>query len=115
MGPRTWVFPGINYLQKGMNMRNKVLLAVVMMAAAMASFAAGESQAGLPAPPGLPAPSVNVHVNGALPAPPGVNVHVEGGTPVSYSKKKHRGEHEGWENEGRGLKKGHHKHKKHGH
>lgn len=48
---------------------------------ASAGFPAPPGVPGVLIPPGLPGSSVNVHVNGYVPAPPGVNVQIDSGRP----------------------------------
>ncbi|MBK5273430.1 MAG: hypothetical protein JJE30_00045 [Desulfuromonadales bacterium] len=63
-------------------MRKKIIIALLILSAVTVTFGLNQANAGLPGPPGLPAPpNVNVHVNGYLPAPPGVNVMIDSGRP----------------------------------
>ena len=66
-------------------MRTKAILSMLILTAAVLSFTFDNAEAGgVPGnliPPGLPGSSVNVHVNGYLPAPPGVNVQIDAGRP----------------------------------
>jgi hypothetical protein len=68
-------------------MRSKPILSMLAMTAAVLAFAFSSAEAGFPQPPGilippgLPGSSVNVHVDGYLPAPPGVNVMIDSGRP----------------------------------
>ena len=62
-------------------MRFKIIITMLILSAVTVTFGLNEAKAGLPAPPGLPGPNVNVHVNGFLPAPPGVNVQMDSGRP----------------------------------
>jgi len=60
-------------------MRKSSFLTTFITAVAIcAVFGVAQSQAGFPAPPGVPGvlvPSVNIQVNGYLPAPPGVRIY----------------------------------------
>jgi len=66
-------------------MLKKSILTLLLMTALTPVL--NEARAGLPAPPlpplppGLPAPNVNVSVNGYLPAPPGIRIMVDSGRP----------------------------------
>lgn len=67
-------------------MRKRTILSLLIMTAFALTFAFNNAEAGFPGPgilipPGLPGSSVNVHVNGYLPAPPGVNVQIDAGRP----------------------------------
>jgi len=68
-------------------MRTRSVLSMLIMTAAVLTFAFNNAEAGFPAPPGilippgLPGSSVNVSVTGYLPAPPGVHVYVDAGRP----------------------------------
>ena len=65
-------------------MRTKSILSILLLSAAIFTFASNGAEAGVPGiliPPGLPGSSVNVHVDGYLPAPPGVNVQIDAGRP----------------------------------
>jgi hypothetical protein len=103
----------------------KITSGFLVVTAAVISFSSNEAKAGFPGPPGFPPPpSVDVHINGFLPAPPGVNVQIDAGRPYyveherrvyierekpvkHYKKKKHH--------EDNGHKYGHDKQEKHGH
>jgi hypothetical protein len=65
-------------------MFRKSILTLLIMTAVTLTLGLNEAKAGFPAPPGLPglpAPNVNVRVNGFLPAPPGVHVQMDSGRP----------------------------------
>jgi hypothetical protein len=65
-------------------MRTKSILSILLLSATVFTFASNNAEAGVPGiliPPGLPGSSVNVHVDGYLPAPPGVNVQIDAGRP----------------------------------
>jgi hypothetical protein len=71
-------------------MRTKSVLSMLILTAAVLTFAFHDAEAGFPAPPGvpgilippgLPGSSVNVRVDGYVPAPPGVNVQIDSGRP----------------------------------
>ena len=62
-------------------MLKKTIFTLLVISAVTMTICLNEARAGLPAPPGLPGPNVNVHVNGFLPAPPGVHVLVDSGRP----------------------------------
>jgi len=77
---------GISALTKLFSARNaqKISSNLLIMIAVTITFNLSEAKAGFPAPPGLPglpAPNVNVSVNGYLPAPPGVHVMIDSGRP----------------------------------
>lgn len=62
----------------------KKFLAAAFIASTVALTAGAAMAGGVPGiliPPGLPGSSVNVQVNGYLPAPPGVNVQIDAGRP----------------------------------
>jgi hypothetical protein len=100
-------------------MHTKSVLSLLVMAAAVLTFAVHDVEAGFPAPPGIfipPLPSVNVNVTGYIPAPPGVHVQVDAGRPYYVERerrvymerepqhhRKHYKKHH----------KRHHKHKRH--
>jgi hypothetical protein len=93
------------------------------------TFALNSAEAGLPPPPGflippgLPGSSVNVTVDGYLPAPPGVQVRVDSGRPYYverdrrvYMEKRKPGKHykkEKKHHEDNGRRHGHDKHNGH--
>jgi hypothetical protein len=95
-------------------MRTKFILSMLIMTAVASTFGFKEANAGLPGLPGLPAPNVNVSINGFLPAPPGVTIqfysgrpyYVERGHRVYLKEKKHDKHHKG-----HGHKYGHYKQK----
>ncbi len=62
-------------------MRKRIIVSMLLLAAATFTFSLNEANAGLPLPPLPPLPGVNVHVNGYLPAPPGVHVLIDSGRP----------------------------------
>jgi hypothetical protein len=65
-------------------MRSKSVITILIISAVTITFNLSEAKAGFPAPPGLPglpAPNVNVRVDGFLPAPPGVHVQMDSGRP----------------------------------
>jgi len=67
-------------------MRKKFMLPMLLITAVALTCGFNEAQArgGIPGiliPPGLPGSSVNLSVNGFLPAPPGVHVLVDSGRP----------------------------------
>jgi hypothetical protein len=65
-------------------MRRKSIPTLLIITAVTLTMGLNEAKAGFPAPPGLPglpAPNVNVNVNGYLPAPPGVHVMIDSGRP----------------------------------
>ena len=70
---------GWKLTKKELFMRKSSFITVFMLAVTIiAVFGVAQSQAGFPAPPGVPGilvPSVNIQVNGYLPAPPGVRVY----------------------------------------
>jgi hypothetical protein len=66
---------------KGAVMLRKSIYCLLVISAVAMAIGLNEARAGLPAPPGLPGPNVNVHVNGFLPAPPGVHVMMDSGRP----------------------------------
>jgi len=77
---------GISALTKLFSARNaqKITSNLLILTAVVTTFGLNEAKAGFPAPPGLPglpAPHVNVSVNGYLPAPPGVHVMIDSGRP----------------------------------
>jgi hypothetical protein len=112
-------------------MRTKSIFSMLIMTAAVITFGLNEARAGLPAPPGilippgLPGSSVNVHVNGYLPAPPGVQVQIDSGRPyyverdrrvyIEKEKPARRYKKEKKHHEDNGNKYGHYKHEKHDH
>lgn len=73
--------------EKGEVMFRKSILALLIMTTVTFALDLNEAKAGFPGPPGfpplpgLPAPNVNVSVNGFLPAPPGVNIMIDSGRP----------------------------------
>lgn len=98
-------------------MTTKSVLSMLILTAAVLTFTFHDAEAGFPAPPGvpgilippgLPGSSVNVHVNGYLPAPPGVNVQIDAGRP--YYVESHRRVY--IEREPRYYKEGHYKEEK---
>ena len=115
-------------------MRTKSILSLLILTAAVLTFTFHDAEAfpgppgvpGILIPPGLPGSSVNVHVNGYLPAPPGVNVQIDAGRPYyvesnrrvyiererpgRHYKNKHYKNH----HEDNGNKNGHAKHEGHG-
>ena len=96
-------------------MRTRSVLSVLVLTAAVLTFAFNDAEAGFPAPPGifippgLPGSSVNVNVTGYIPAPPGVNIQVDAGRP--YYVESHRRVY--MEREPKHYKKHHKKHRKH--
>lgn len=65
-------------------MFRKLILTLLVMTTVTFALGLNEAKAGFPAPPrlpGLPAPNVNVNIDGFLPAPPGVNVMIDSGRP----------------------------------
>jgi hypothetical protein len=105
-------------------MRTRSILSTLILTAAVLTFAFNNAEAGVPGiliPPGLPGSSVNVQVNGYLPAPPGVVVRVDSGRPYyverdrrvymerepEHYKKKHYKKEK--HHEDRGKHKGHYK------
>ena len=67
-------------------MRTKSIYSLLILTAAVLTFGFTNANAfpgppGILIPPGLPGSSVNVHVDGYLPAPPGVTVQVDSGRP----------------------------------
>jgi hypothetical protein len=62
-------------------MRSRSILPMLLLTASVFTCSLNHAEAGFPAPPGLPGPSVNVHIDGYLPAPPGVNVQIDAGRP----------------------------------
>lgn len=75
-------------------MRIKSILSMLLLTAVVVTSGNNEAKAGFPAPPGLPrlpglpAPNVNVHVNGYLPAPPGVYVQIDAGRPYYVERER---------------------------
>jgi len=75
-------------------MRTKFVLSMLILTAALLTFASQGAEAGFPAPPGilippgLPGSSVNVSVTGYLPAPPGVHVYVDAGRPYYVERER---------------------------
>jgi hypothetical protein len=71
-------------------MRTKILSMLIMTAVAI-TLGPNEARAGFPSPPGLPglpAPNVNVSINGFLPAPPGVHVQMDSGRPYYVERER---------------------------
>jgi len=106
---------GISAFTKLFSVRRaqKITSHVLIMTAVTLVFALNEAKAGFPVPPGLPglpAPHVNVNVNGYLPAPPGVHVMVDSGRP--YYVESDRRVYMERERPAKHYKK-HKKHKKH--
>lgn len=111
-------------------MRTKSILSMIAMTAVVITVGLNVAHAGFPAPPGFPMPpglpgaSVNVRIDGYLPAPPGVQVQIDSGRPYYvernqrvYMEKKHHGKHykkEKKHHDNRDHDK-HEKHGKHGH
>lgn len=68
-------------------MRTTAILSMLILTAVVTTFSINEAKAGFPAPPGilippgLPGSSVNVRIDGYLPAPPGVHVLIDSGRP----------------------------------
>lgn len=67
-------------------MRSKSVYSMLIMTAllltlAFSSAEAGPSFPGILIPPGLPGSSVDVRIQGYVPAPPGVNVRIDAGRP----------------------------------
>jgi len=67
-------------------MRSKSVFSMLLMTAllltlAFSSAEAGPSFPGILIPPGLPGSSVDVRIQGYVPAPPGVNVRIDAGRP----------------------------------
>ncbi|MDD2582771.1 MAG: hypothetical protein PHR66_12345 [Desulfuromonadaceae bacterium] len=68
-------------------MFRKLIFTLLVMTTVTFALGLNEANAGFPAPPGLPrlpglpAPNVNVNIDGFLPAPPGVNVMIDSGRP----------------------------------
>ncbi|MFZ3207402.1 MAG: hypothetical protein WA140_01030 [Geobacteraceae bacterium] len=109
-------------------MRTKTILSMLILTVVAITFGLTEAKAGFPAPPGLPglpAPNVNVRIEGYLPAPPGVNIQIDAGRPYyverdrriyiererpagHYKKKKKH-------HKDNGRKNGHYKHKQNRH
>jgi len=110
-------------------MRKKLILSMLMLTAVAISSGSNEARAGFPAPPGilippgLPGSSVNVRIDGYLPAPPGVHILIDSGRPYYverdrrvYMEKKHHRKHykkEKRHHENNGRKNGHDKHRDH--
>jgi hypothetical protein len=98
-------------------MRTRSVRSMLIMTAALFTLAlnnaeAGPSFPGILIPPGLPGSSVDVRIQGYVPAPPGVNVRIDAGRPyyvqrdrVVYMERERPVEH-------RHYKK-HKKHKRH--
>ncbi|NTV15232.1 MAG: hypothetical protein HGA96_15075 [Desulfobulbaceae bacterium] len=66
-------------------MRTKLVLSLLLIAAATIAIGMNEAKAGFPLPPGLPlpgSPNVEVNINGRVPAPPRVNVQINGYLPA---------------------------------
>ena len=108
-------------------MQTRLIVSLLILTALTAIFSFNEAGAGFPAPPGLPAPNVNVHVNGYLPAPPGVNVQIDAGRPyyvergrrvyIEREPRHYKNKHykkEKKHHEDNGNKYGHDKHEGHG-
>ena len=97
-------------------MHTKSVLSLLVMAAAVLTFAAHDVEAGFPAPPGIfippGLPSVNVNVPGYIPAPPGVRIQVDAGRPY-YVERDRRVYMEKKPKHYKKHHKKHHKHKKH--
>ncbi len=94
-------------------MLKKSILTLLVMTILLPSLK--EAGAGFPAPPGLPglpAPNVNVSVNGYLPAPPGVSIMIDSGRPY-YVERDRRVYLE--RETGRHTKKHRRHHRKHDH
>lgn len=75
-----------------------VLTAVVIIFGINTVYAGFPAPPGILIPPGLPGSSVNVRIDGYVPAPPGVTVQVDSGRPYYvernrrvYMEKKHHG------------------------
>jgi hypothetical protein len=64
------------------------VLSMLLLSAAALTLALSEVGAGLPMPPGLPVPNVNVRIDGYLPAPPGVNIQVDAGRPYYVERER---------------------------
>lgn len=111
-------------------MRTRNIYHILIITACVATFSLNEAGAGLPMPPGLPAPpNVNVRIDGYLPAPPGVRVMIDSGRPyyvereqrvymqeerpAKHHKKKHY-KKEKKHHEEHGNKYGHDKQERHG-
>lgn len=112
-------------------MRTRSILSLLVITAATLTFTFNTAEAGFPAPPGilippgLPGSSVNVRINGYVPAPPGVNVQIDAGRsyyvesdrriyiekekPKHKHHKKHKKHHDD-----QGNHYGHDKHEGHG-
>ena len=72
-------------------MRTKSILSLLLLTAVVLTFSLHEASAGFPAPPGLPglpAPNVNVRIDGFLPAPPGVHVQMDSGRPYYVERER---------------------------
>jgi hypothetical protein len=72
-------------------MRTKSILSLLIMTAVVITFGLNEANAGFPAPPGLPglpAPNVNVRIDGYLPAPPGVHIQMDSGRPYYVERQR---------------------------
>ena len=72
-------------------MRTKSILAMLLVTATVVvTFGSNDSaNAGLPLFPGVPgSPTVNVRVDGYLPAPPGVNVQIDSGRPYYVERER---------------------------
>ena len=79
-------------------MRTKSVLSTLIITAAvvitfgsidaMARFPAPPGVPGILIPPGLPGSSVNVHVDGYLPAPPGVHILIDSGRPYYVERER---------------------------
>jgi hypothetical protein len=72
-------------------MRSKSVLSVLLMTAVAMTIGINEAKAGFPLPPGLPlpgSPSVNIHIDGYLPAPPGVHVLIDSGRPYYIERER---------------------------
>lgn len=73
-------------------MRTKSFLSMVALTAVVVTYGLNDAHAGgIPGiliPPGLPGSSVNVHVNGYLPAPPGVTVLIDSGRPYYVERER---------------------------
>jgi hypothetical protein len=74
---------GIRALTKLFSAGNaqKISSRLLILTAVTLTLGLNEAKAGRPGLPGLPAPNVNVRVDGYLPAPPGVRVLVDSGRP----------------------------------
>jgi hypothetical protein len=95
-------------------MRRKSIPTLLIITAVTLTMGLNEAKAGFPAPPGLPglpAPNVNVNVNGYLPAPPGVHVMMDSGRP--YYVERHRRVYMEEDRSSRHYKNKHYKNRRH--